>query len=233
MLGNIFNQFLYQPIFKFLVILYNFIPGHDLGIVIIVLTILIKIILFPISYRGTRSQFKLSALSPQIKELQKKYKTKEEQSKELMKFYKENKVNPFSGCLPLLIQLPILIALYRVLIDILKTASASISPMFLGLIDLSKNNPVLAVIAGLSQFASSMFTLKRTSGITQPGISDKAAEKQKLLSRQMTYFFPILTVIIALKLPAGLPLYWIANTLLSLVQDYYLFKKYGRNQKSN
>src|SRR4030043_1112543 len=119
MLGNIFNQVLYEPIFKFLVFLYNNIPGHDLGVVIIILTLIIRIILFPLSQKSIKSQMRMAQFKDQIKDIQNKYKSKEEQSRELMKFYKENKINPFSGCLPLIIQLPILLALYRVFINVL------------------------------------------------------------------------------------------------------------------
>lgn len=233
MLGNLFNQILYEPIFKFLVFLYNNIPGHDLGIVIIILTILIRIILFPLSQKSIKSQMKMAMHKDQIKEIQSKYKSKEEQSRELMKFYKENKINPFSGCLPLLIQFPILIALYRVFINVLSAKDGLISPLFLGFLDLSKRSPILAIIAGISQFFASRLAMKRTASIPQPGVSEKAAETQKNMSRQMTYMFPLLTVFISWNFPAGLPFYWAVSTVLGLAQDYYLYKKYGRNKKDN
>jgi len=234
MLGNIFNQLLYEPIFKFLVFLYNNIPGHDLGVVIIILTLLIRIILFPLSQKSIRSQMRMSQFKDQIKDIQNKYKSKEEQSRELMKFYKENKINPFSGCLPLVIQLPILIALYRVFINVLNPNNGLVlGHTFLGIIDLSKTSSVLAILAGVSQFFASRLTMKRTASMPQPGVSDKAASTQKSMSKQMTYLFPILTIFIAWKFPAGLAFYWVVSTLLGLVQDYYLYNKYGRNPKNN
>lgn len=229
MIGNLFNQILYQPIFKFLIFLYHFIPGHDLGVVIIILTLIVRIILYPLSKKSIKSQMQLTKHKDQIKEIQNKYKTKEEQSKELMKFYKENKINPFSGCLPLIIQLPIIIALYRVFITVLKTTDGTISPFFLGIINLSQKSAILAVLAGIAQFFASKMAMKRTVSVPQPGISEKAAQTQKNMTRQMTYFFPILTVVMAWNFPAGLPFYWIVSTLLGLAQDYYLYKKYGKN----
>jgi len=232
MLANLYNQILYEPIYNFLVFLYNNLPIHDLGIVIIILTILVRIILFPLSQKSIKSQMKMAGHKDQIKEIQTKFKNKEEQSRELMKFYKENKINPFSGCLPLIIQFPIIIALYRVFINVLSAKDGLISPMCLGIIDLSQKSPVLAILAGVSQFFASRMATKRTVAMPQPGVSDKAAETQKNMTRSMNYFLPIITVFIAWSLPAGLAFYWVISTLLGLVQDYYLYKKYGKNQKN-
>jgi YidC/Oxa1 family membrane protein insertase len=233
MLTTLFNEILYRPLFNALVFLYNIIPGNDFGIAIIILTILIRIILFPLSYKSTKSRQALSVLQPKLKEVQQKFKAKEDQSREMMKLYKDHKISPFSGCLPLLIQFPILIALYRALINVLKPGSLSalysfvknpgtINHLFLGFLDLSKGNPVLAILAGVSQFFYSKITMKYTPSIGS----------QKAMASQMLYFMPILTIIIAWTLPAGLPLYWVISTVLGLGQEYYLLRKiYGKNQK--
>jgi len=236
MLGNLYNQILYEPIYKFLVFLYNNIPGHDLGIVIIILTLLIRIILFPLAQKAIKSQMRMSLFKDQIKDIQTKYKSKEEQSRELMKFYKENKINPFSGCLPIIVQLPILLALYRVFINVLNPQNGLLlGHSFLGIIDLSVPSPILAILAGVSQFFASRLAMKRTPSMPQPGASDKAMNTQRAMSKQMAYFFPIITVFIAWKFPAGLAFYWVVSTLLGLIQDYYLYNKYGHrtNQKNN
>lgn len=246
-LTTLFNEILYRPIFNALVFLYNIIPGHDFGIAIILLTILIRIILFPLSQKSIKSRQAMSVLQPKIKEIQKKFKTKEEQSKEMMKLYKEHKVNPLSGCLPLLIQLPILIALYRVLINVLKPESlvalysfvknpGAINPIFVGILDLSKASPVLAVLAGISQFFYSKITLKHSPSMPQSSSKPGKIDMQKTMSKQMLYFMPVLTVFIAWNFPAGLPLYWIVITVLGLAQEYYLLKKvkvHAGNQKNN
>ncbi|OGZ32076.1 MAG: hypothetical protein A2V69_01255 [Candidatus Portnoybacteria bacterium RBG_13_40_8] len=237
MLGTIFNEILYRPIFNGLIFLYNIIPGHDFGIAIILLTVLIRIILFPLAYYSIKSRQSLAIIQPKLKEIQQKYKTKEEQSRELMKAYKEHGVNPFSGCLPILIQLPILLALYQVFIKVLKPESLSIlygfiknpieiNPLFLGVVDLSVPNYILAVLAGISQFFYSKLTIKYSPQL--PQASDKKGAGvgiQKIMGRQMMYFMPILTIFIALRLPAGLSLYWFLSTLLGLVQDYFLLRK--------
>jgi YidC/Oxa1 family membrane protein insertase len=228
-MGEFFNNFFYEPIFNFLVFLYNNIPGHDLGIVIIILTLLVRIILFPLAQKSIKSQMEMAKHKDKIKEIQTKFKNKEEQSRELMRFYKENKINPFSGCLPLIVQLPIIFALYRVFINVLSADNGLISPMFLGIIDLSQKSPVLAVLAGIAQFFASQLITKRAVTMPQPGASEKAAEAQKNMTRSMNYFLPVMTVFIAWNLPAGLAFYWFISTLLGLAQDYYLYKKYGKN----
>lgn len=220
-------DFLTKPIFDLLMFLSKIVPGHDLGVVIILLTFIIRIVLFPLSRQSIRAQSKMALYKDQIKEIQAKHKTKEEQSRELMKFYKEKKINPLSGCFPLVIQLLILIALYKVFIEILNSNDSSINYIFLGFLDLSQKNVVLAVLAGISQIFASLLLMKRTASIPQPASSEKAAAMQKNLSRQMAYFLPVFTVFIAMSLPAGLALYWVVSTTLGIFQDYYLYKKFS------
>jgi len=105
--------------------------------------------------------------------------------------------------------------------------------MFLGIIDLSQKSPILAILAGVSQFFASRLASQRAVLTPQPGVSEKAMEKQKSMTKSMNFFLPIMTVFIAWSLPAGLAFYWVISTLLGLIQDYYLYKKYGRNQKNN
>lgn len=227
---TIFNNLLYQPLFNLLVFFYSLVP--DFGVAIILVTLLIRLILFPLSRKGIKSRKAMEGLQPKIKEIQKKYKNKEEQAQEMMKFYKENKINPASGCLPLLIQLPILIALYRAFIGVIDPKSlnllypfirnpGSLNTSFLGLLDLAVPSVFLAVLAGVFQFIQSRIMFKSSSGQTQ--LSGKM-DIQKTMSRQMTYFMPLITVFIALKLPAGLPLYWIVTTLFSM-GEYWLVNR--------
>jgi len=246
MLGNLFNEILYRPIFNVLVFLYNIVPGHDFGIAIILLTILIRIVLYPIMYKSTKSRFALSAIQPKIKEVQQKYKTKEEQSRELMKVYKEHNVNPFSGCLPLIIQIVVLFQLYKVLINVLKPDSLSalypfihhpgaINPSFLGIVDLSVANIVIVALAAIAQFFSSKIMLKLSPQPQMPQTENKKrGDFTKIMSKQMVYFGPILTILIGLKLPAGLSLYWLVSNVLGVAQDYYLLNKFhGKDKKNN
>ena len=112
-MGFLFNAFIYQPIYNLLVFVYNIVPFRDFGIAIIIVTVLIKLVLVPLSRKQIESQKKMQELQPKIKELQQKYKTdKEKQSRAVMELYKTHKTNPFSGCLPLVFQLIFLIECY-------------------------------------------------------------------------------------------------------------------------
>ncbi len=117
-MSNLFHEILYRPLFNALIFLYQYFSFHDLGIAIILLTIILRLILFPLFHKGAKDQAILQRLAPKIKEIQTNHKNdREKQSKALLDLYRQHKVNPFSGFLLLLVQLPILIALYRVFLN--------------------------------------------------------------------------------------------------------------------
>lgn len=235
-MSYIFHTFLYQPLFNVLIVLYQTVSFYDFGIAIIILTALIRFLLYPISQKGIRSQKEMFAIQPQIKKIQEEYKdNKEEQMKRVMALYKEKKVNPFSGCLPILIQLPVLIALYWVFIAGFTEGSlsnlysfihnpGSINHVFLGFIDIAKKqNVVLAVLAGILQFWQSKMVLdQQTKGQTKKSAQ---GDFSSAMSKQMTYMMPVMTVLISYSLQAGLALYWITTTLFSIMQQWIVFKK--------
>src|SRR3989344_1308397 len=235
-MSYIFHTFLYQPLFNVLIVLYQTVSFYDLGIAIIILTALIRILLYPVSQKGIRSQKEMFAIQPQIKKIQEEYKdNKEEQMKRVMAMYKEKKVNPFSGCLPILVQLPILIALYWVFIAGFEEGSlsnlysfihnpGSINHIFLGFIDIAKKqNIILAVLAGILQFWQSKMVLdQQTKGQTKKSAQ---GDFSLAMSKQMTYMMPVMTVLISYSLQAGLALYWITTTLFSIAQQWIVFKK--------
>lgn len=232
-LSIIFNELLYRPLFNGLVFLYNILPGHDLGIAIIVLTVALRLLMYPLFQKSIKSQKELAVLQPKIKELQKKYhRDKEKQAKALMGLYKEHGVNPMSGCLPLLIQLPILFAFFRVLWTGLDPNRLNglywfvknpgmINPLFLGLINLAEKSPLLAILAGIAQFIQSKMTMPKRDRDE----SRKELDFAQMMSTQMVYMMPILTVLIAWNLPAGLPLYWLTLTVFGIGQQYLTMRK--------
>ena len=231
---NFFYIILYQPLFNSLVILYNYIPGHDFGIAIIALTLIIRIILFPISIKAVNSQRGLQKLQPKLQELQKKYKNdREKQAKETLALYKTEKINPFSGLFLALIQLPILIALYQVFWNGLKPQELAglyafvsnpgqINTLFIHMIDLSKPNIIFAILAGLTQYFQTKMMLPRNKIMNKQG---KEADFSQIMQKQMTYFLPVFTVIILINLPSALGLYWTISGLFSIIQQYLIFRK--------
>lgn len=229
---QLFNQFFYEPIFNLVVWLYNVISGESLGLAIIALTIIIKLILLPLSQKSIKSQKALQEIQPKIDELKKKYKdNKEQMGKAMMNLYKENKVNPFSSCLPLLIQLPFLLAVFRVFKDGIENnlslvypfidTPATIHSMWLG-IDLSKPSTFLAILAGLAQFWQAKMMIAKKPQQKIEGSKDE--NMAAIMSKQMVYFMPVITVFIGLTLPGGLTLYWFLITLLTALQQVVVFR---------
>ncbi len=234
-ISNFFYVILYQPLFNSLVALYNYVPGRDFGVAIIILTLVIRFILYPLSVKAVRSQKSLQKLQPKIQEIQKKYKDdKEKQAKETLALYKNEKINPFSGLFLALIQLPILIALYQVFWKGLNQKELSIlysfilnpgqiNPLFLSIIDLSKPNMILAVIAGLVQYFQTKMMLPKTIKNTEN--QNKGPDMSQMMQKQMLYFMPFFTVIILISLPSALGLYWAVSGLFSIAQQYLILKK--------
>ncbi len=228
---EIFHLILIKPLLNLLILVYNFLPGSDMGLAIIAVTIFVRIILFPSFQKSLRAQKELTELQPKLEEIKEKYKDdKEAQTKATLEFYKTNKINPFSSCLPLLIQLPLLLALYTVFRSGLAGQIAGelysfvanpgvINTKFLGFLELSAPSLVLALLAGVSQFSQSKLMVPKTKTA-----KDKTANMMNL---QLTYFMPIITVIIARRLPAGLSLYWITTTLFAIGQQWYIMRRHG------
>lgn len=245
----LFHTVVYQPIYNLLVFLYDVVPGADFGISIILVTILLKTALFPLSQKQIESQKKLQDIQPKIKEIQKKYKSdREKQSRAMMEFYRENKINPFSGCLPLIIQLIVLIAIYRVLFNISQAdfmASSEalysfvsnpgqIGRLFLGILDLSKPSALLAVMTALAQYyqmkmimeSKKILNKKTPVEIKSPAKDEKdAPDFNEIMMKQMLYIGPALTLFFGMTFPSGLALYWLASTLFMIAQQWHLLKK--------
>jgi len=225
---QLFHVILIQPLVNLLVWFYNVIPGHDLGVAIIVLTVVVRLVLYPSFSKSLRSQKELSAMQPRLDEIKEKHKdNKEAQTKAILEFYKENKINPLSSCLPLLIQLPILIALYQVFLYGLNGKVAAelysfvqnpgaIDPLFFNFVDLSKPNLIFGILAGAFQFIQSKMMMPKVKPKDQMAAA---------MNAQLVYFMPLITILISAKLPAALALYWIVTTVFAIGQQYYIMKQ--------
>lgn len=241
---ELYNTIFYQPIFNLLIWLYNVVPGNDIGLAILILTIIIRGLFFPLYYQSIKSQKALQDIQPKIEELKKKYKDeKEKMSKEMMVLYKNEKVNPFSSCLPLIIQLPFLIAVYQVFrqglnsqnLDLLYSFVSNpghINSVSFGVIDLAVPSIILAFLAGAAQFwQAKMMVTKKPPLIKGKEIKGAGDEKMMAaMNKQMVYFMPVITVIIGISLPAGLTLYWFVTTLLMALQQLWMFKRKKKDE---
>ena len=232
-----FHTFLAEPMYNLLVWIYTVLPFQDIGVAIILLTILIKAVLWPLTGKSLKGQKALQSLQPKMEALKKQYKDdKEKLAKEMMALYKTEKVNPASSCLPLLIQLPILIALYRVLLVGLNngdtyrlygfvTNPGAINELFLGFIDLAHPAIWLAVLAGIAQyFQAKMLQARRPPKAIREKEGAKDEDMMATMNKSMLYFMPVITVVIGATFPGGLALYWLVVTLLSILQQYLVFK---------
>ncbi len=238
-MAAIFHAFIYQPIYNLLVFFYDIIPGHDFGVAIIVTTLLIKTLFIPLSRKQIESQKKMQELQPKIKELQKKYKEdKEQQTKAIMELYREHKANPLSGCLPLIIQLIVLIAIYRVIITISQSGftinaadlysfvmnPGSVRHLFLEFIDLTKPNYVLAFLSAMAQYYQTKMLFQNQKKAKEPSPATEEPDFAAIMNKQMLYLGPAITFFIGITFPAALALYWLFSTLFMVFQQMVIFK---------
>ena len=233
-MSQLFHEIFYRPIFNLLIFLYNVIPGSDIGIAIILLTVIVKAVLWPLSQKALRSQKALTDIQPKMEALKKEYaQDKDKLAKELMALYSKEKVNPMSSCLPTLVQLPVFIALYQALSHGLQSNGfealygfvadpGKIEPFLFGMMDLSVASPYLAVAAGIAQFFQAKMMITKQPPKKVPGAQDE--EMLSMMNKQMLYMMPVLTVFISWKLPGGLALYWFVMTILTIAQQAYALR---------
>src|SRR3989344_148940 len=215
----IYNEALYRPLYNALVFLTGLSPGHDIGIAIVLLTILVRIVIFPFTHRGLLTQIKM------------------------MELYKEHGVNPLSGCFLLLVQLPILITLYQLFLKGLLTGNVAlysfvsmpevIRTSFLGLVNLSAPNYILAFLAGFSQFLQMKLSNPK---IPQKGPNMKD-EMARAMAIQATYVLPLVIFYISTRFPAALALYWTSSNVFATLHEAIVRSRarlmYGRGEGKN
>lgn len=232
----------YQPIYNILMYIIAKMPGHDLGFAIIALTILIRLILLIPSQKALRSQKKMQVLQPKLAAIKEQYAGDQQRiGQETMKLWKDNKVNPFGSCLPLLMQFPVLIALFYVIqsglnpdnIYLLYNGFVSVSfteihNIFLGVLDLTKRNIyVLPLIVGLLQFLQMYMTVaKKTPG--EKG-GKTAGDEMQTVNKTMTYVMPVMIAFFTASVPAGVGLYWGTSTAFGIAQQWIVNREFKPN----
>ena len=233
MLSNIWNTVLYDPLINALAFLVSIVPGGDVGLAIIILTILVKLILFPLSQKSIEGQAEINILAPELNKIKTSGASKEEQAKQTFELYKKHNVNPFSGCLLVLIQIPIIFALYYVFYkginfqsDLLYSfihVPEHVNMIFLGIIDLSKKSLTLAILAGISQYLQAYFMPKPIPTANSAGSFGETFSKS--MQMQMKYVFPFIIAFIAYSISGAVALYWIASNLFMVGQQIYVQKE--------
>ncbi len=223
MIGNFFYVVFYQPLFNLLIFFYNNLG--DLGLAVIILTLIVKGILYPVSAKATKSQKALKEIQPKVKEIQQKYKdNKEKQAEKVLELYNKENISPFSGILPLFIQFPVIIALFQIfrrglgageLVHLYGTISRPeiIDYLSFGILDLAAPNIILAVLAGIGQFIQVRVTMPDTPG-------ENKGDFGEIMKNQMKFVLPIFTIFILSTLPSAVGVYWLITIAFSIVQHY-------------
>lgn len=247
---SVFNTIFYEPLLNGLVLLVNFIPMHDVGIAVIILTIIARFVLLPFSHSSILTQIKMKELDPEIKRIKNNYKSdNQEQSKKIMELYKAHGVNPLSGCFTVILQIPIIFALYKVFLIGMNfnpehlysfvAMPAVIKMNFLGLIDMTQRSYLFAVLAGLTQFWQmklAMPTIKNDTNSNSFG--DNLA---KSMSVQAKYIMPVFIFFIGLKFSSAISLYWTTMNVFAIIHETIVRgkakkiyeSKTGNNQTNN
>lgn len=247
-IGTLWLQGLYRPILNTLVYLVKVIPGHSLGFAIIILTLIIRTILLVPSHRAMRAQKKMQEIQPKLEALKKKYKDNQEKlAMETMNLWKTNKVSPFGSCLPILVQFPIMIALYYVVregLHIDKTGLLynfvgdgfsihEINSNFLGILELMDLNIlILPLIVGGLQFIQMHLAMARAQKKKEAKKNTKGKDiakkvegqkdmqnEMQMATNMMKYFMPVMIAFFTASLPAGVGLYWGVSTLYGIGQQ--------------
>lgn len=242
-IGFLWTAIFYQPLYNILIFFISITPGHNLGVGIILLTIVIRTILLIPSQNALKSQRKLQEIQPKLNRIKEKYKDNQEMiAKETMAIWKENKVNPMGSCLPLLIQFPVLIALYYVVQDGLNPDNAYllygalqnfnfhlIQVNFLNLIDLTQvNSIVMPLIVGGFQFLQMKLAIAKTNKqrakeAAQNGGANKEKKgkmsEMEMTNNMMLYIMPVMIALFTASVPAGVGLYWTVSTLYGIGQQ--------------
>ena len=215
----------------------NLFPFFDAGVIIIIFTIIIKIIILPLSIKASKAQIEMKSTEKDLALIKENYKNdKAEQSKKIMEYYKERGINPFASIFILLIQLPILIGLYQVFIKSglpkINTAllysfigsPVAIDMMFFGILNISEKSIILALLAGITTY----FQISHAAG-SQTQNSGTQGDIAKAMAVQMKYFFPILMTFIAYTISSAIAIYFITSNVFAIGQEIYIKKKYHKD----
>lgn len=212
--------------------LITILPGNSVGLAVIVVTILVKFVLLPFHIKTVVSQIQLKKIQPEINRIKEENPDRTEQAKKTLELYKKAGVNPLSGCLPVLIQIPVVISLYYVFFqglifnpDILYggvSIPETVKTTFLGA-ELAGKSLGLALLAGITQFFQITIANKRTTIQEGSGIQ---AQIGKSLQFQMKYILPIFITLIAYRISGAVALYWVVNNLVSIIIELVISKKY-------
>lgn len=238
MISGFYNTLFYQPLYNGLIFLMDILPWIDAGLAVILFTLIVKLILFPLSKKAVITQQKIKKYDSELKEIKEKYKDRQEQAQKMLDFYKEKKINPFSSFFVILIQLPIIFALYRIFLssglpiiqeDILYpfvSVPKFVDMVFLGIVDITMKSWVLAILVGVTSFAQMKITMPPLD--LKKKANNFKEDLAKSMSIQMRFVFPIIALFISYNLAGAIALYWLTSNSFAILQEMVL-KKHKEN----
>jgi len=247
-MAYLYRTFIFEPMYNGLIFLMDVIPWADAGVAIIIFTLIIKLILFPLSKKSVQTQLKMRKVEPELNAIKEKYKNdRQEQAKKTLEFYRREGINPFSGILLILIQLPIIFALYKVFLSpglpiidanilyAFVSVPESVNVVFLGFFDISKKSIILAIIAGITTFFQVRFSMppvpkKNREPGAKPSFQEDLVRSMNL---QMRYAFPVLAFLISWSISGAIALYWITSNLFTIGQELVIRKSLVRAGELN
>lgn len=230
-----FHTIFYVPLYNALVFLSSIMPGGDVGLAIITLTILVKVILFPLFQKATVTQMMMKKVEPEIALIKETYKNDQQtQTKKILEVYRTNKINPFVSFVVLFIQLPIILALFWVFQAGFKFTSTElysfvtlpivISTKLFGVFDILGKSWVLALLTGITQYIQTVLTLPPAPVKKKDQAPNFKDDFARSMNMNMRYFMPIFITVIAYSLSAAISIYWVTSNLFSIAQEYYIRK---------
>ncbi len=242
-LSSLFDTVFFEPLFNALVFLVGLVPFNDVGLAIIILTVVVRFIIFPLNHKAIIAQTKIKQLEPEIKDIKEKYKKDAQaQAQKTMELYRSHGVNPFSGFITLLIQIPLIIALYKVFssgigfnpehlysfVNIPETINAK----FLGIFDLTKNNYILGFLTGLTQFIQMRLAIPPVKKIKSGGSSFKD-ELARNMNIQMRYIMPVIVLFVASRFISAIAVYWTTMNIFAIIHEAIVRKKAKKIMEKN
>lgn len=239
MFSNIWHTVFFDPVYNGLVFFIDVIPGGDVGLSIIAITIVVKFILLPLSIKAAKTQKVIKEIEPKLRKLQEENKdNKEALARATMDLYKESGINPFSSILLLFIQLPFVIALYlsvlsgggvslpdinENLLYFFVAVPETVDMIFLGFVDIAAKSLPLALLAGLTQFISTKLSLPKLEPKAS-GETSMKADFARSMDLNMRYVLPIIITTVAYTLSASVALYFVVSNLVAIAQEFVLRK---------
>lgn len=234
MISLIWNELFYQPIYNLLILFAGVLPRPDIGVAVVVVTVLIRFLIYPLSKKAIYTQIAIKKITPEIEKIKKTTKDKTEQSKKTLEIYKNNKINPFSSFLVILIQFPIVLALFRVFShDLIVSEDVlykfiphiqALDPSFLGLFDLTQKSLFLAVLAGLTQLLHLFIMKMGQKDNTDIKNISKEEFFRKTMEKQMRVLAPIMISFVSYAAGGVVALYFIVSSGFSSAQEWYIRK---------